>query len=248
MADVAVGAITGKRPMHEFIMKFQAALLAIALIHRRGARKYAPFAWCAATTKADSTVCNNIDAMIRHLSAHSMGFFQDIEGLPHIFHLGCRAAMLTTVYYRQHYETTWMDYPPIDNDTDPNYNPYIWITPEEVLSLSKLDFATYKKYLNKEKEYKINELQTYLYSLLIKVASNMHQEFIDNGKPAANSDTAIFTDVVTIDDIFHTSLLLLAQWIKNNDIYHFIDVSTLTDNDQKLLDTIFSVRHAIALK
>lgn len=132
------GSIKNKKPMIDIIRKYKSALLAISLIHRIGTRKYELFSWYNKPVESDSTVENNINAMIRHFSAHRSGVVFDSEShLPHLFHLACRCAMLITTYYKEKRE----DYTRSKIDDG---RPYCddaligcMITGEELISLSK---------------------------------------------------------------------------------------------------------------
>jgi hypothetical protein len=96
----AIGAYTNKESMGELVTKFKVPLVMTALVHERGTMKYESYSWLHSPTKSNSTISANLDAIDRHLSAHSMGKLMDVEGLPHIFHLACRAGMMVTTYLR----------------------------------------------------------------------------------------------------------------------------------------------------
>lgn len=97
-----VGAFTGKIKLGEIIKDMELPMRAVAVILKIGELKYPSYSWYNNYTdpKADSTVECNINAMLRHFTAHRMGFCVDPDSkMPHIFHLACRAALLTTTYY-----------------------------------------------------------------------------------------------------------------------------------------------------
>lgn len=97
----AVGAYTHKEPMSALIHKFKIPFAMMALVHERGTMKYVSYSWIQSPKKSNSTVEANLDAIDRHLGAHSMGKLIDVEGLPHLFHLACRAGMLVTTFLRE---------------------------------------------------------------------------------------------------------------------------------------------------
>lgn len=97
-----VGAFTGKIKLGDIIKDMELPMRAVAVILKIGELKYPSYSWYNNYTdpKADSTVECNINAMLRHFTAHRMGFCVDPDSkMPHIFHLACRAALLTTTYY-----------------------------------------------------------------------------------------------------------------------------------------------------
>jgi hypothetical protein len=99
--DIHTGHIGGKIHISSFISDYSVPLAMIALVHNRGARKYACYSWYSAPDTSNSTVEDNLDALFRHFGAHSMGQLRDIEGLPHIFHMCCRASMLISTAYKE---------------------------------------------------------------------------------------------------------------------------------------------------
>ena len=99
----ATGAFINKEPIGDKLRWFSSVLAMISLVHERGTMKYVSYSWMADPTKSNSTMNNNLDAIERHLDAHSMGKLMDPEGLPHIFHLACRAGMLVTTAMRDRY-------------------------------------------------------------------------------------------------------------------------------------------------
>ena len=97
-----VGAFTGKIKLGDIIKEMELPMRAVAVILKIGELKYPSYSWYNNYTdpKADSTVECNINAMLRHFTAHRMGFCVDPDSkMPHIFHLACRAALLTTTFY-----------------------------------------------------------------------------------------------------------------------------------------------------
>ena len=78
-----VGSIKGKKPLVDIINKYKIPLVAISLIHYIGTKKYELFSWYNNPSKSDSTIANNISALIRHFSAHRSGcLFDDESHLP----------------------------------------------------------------------------------------------------------------------------------------------------------------------
>lgn len=62
--------------------------------------KYEPYSWFNDPEHSDATISNNLNAMNRHYLAHTMNFWFDGDGLPHLYHLLCRTAMLVVNGYR----------------------------------------------------------------------------------------------------------------------------------------------------
>ena len=101
--DSFTGAFKNKEPIGDKLRWFSSVLAMISLVHERGTMKYVSYSWMVDPTKSNSTMTDNLDAIERHLDAHSMGKLMDPEGLPHIFHLACRAGMLVTTVMRERY-------------------------------------------------------------------------------------------------------------------------------------------------
>lgn len=135
-----IGAYTRKVPIHTLIGDFHKPLAMVALVHARGARKYKCYSWLNDPNASNSSVIENIDAMGRHLGSHTMGIPVDVEGLPHIFHLCCRAGMLVTTFYRQ-FNNNKEQLSDIRSLLPPQSIGH-FITDEEILSLSKTDLYT----------------------------------------------------------------------------------------------------------
>mgnify|MGYP003299590409 CR=1 FL=1 len=168
---VYTGALEGKIPFIKILQEFKNSIASIGLVHRRGARKYAAYSWLRDPDKSNSTVWENIDALLRHMTAHSIGLVKDPEGLPHIFHMCCRAGMLVTTYLRKQIPRPfdWPEHALEDSAEYPNIGG--WITPEELISL-----ANYYKYPDILEQYKKDDswdlaaLQDHIYSFLINAA------------------------------------------------------------------------------
>lgn len=82
----------------DVISKYHLGLAAVEVGHLVGALKYKPFSWYNDPYHSDSTIDNNINAIYRHLTAYEMGYAYDKDsGLPQLFHVACRSAMLLGV-------------------------------------------------------------------------------------------------------------------------------------------------------
>ena len=98
-----VGCFTGKVPLGSILTELHRPLSMIALRHHVGALKYGYYSWYNHPETSNATVIDNLDAILRHFSAHRMGKMVDPESrLPHIFHACCRAGMLVTSLYRDY--------------------------------------------------------------------------------------------------------------------------------------------------
>lgn len=97
---IPVGSFPLKVNIADVLQRNRFGLQVLGMVHERGSRKYKPYGWYNSPATTDSTVENNLNAIYRHFAAHSMGFPIDPEGLPHVFHMCCRAGMLVTTAYR----------------------------------------------------------------------------------------------------------------------------------------------------
>lgn len=131
-----VGAITEKIPVSKVIAEWHEPLAMISIVHIRGTRKYNAYSWLTDPNASNSTVQENIDALWRHFTAHSMGRPVDTEGLPHIFHMACRAGMLISTFYRKKNRLK-PAYQDVKTYVKDNYSFGYMLTPEEIFSLSK---------------------------------------------------------------------------------------------------------------
>ena len=139
--DNLTAAYEGKPDLVRICRANRLFFTAISLVHKRGCRKYAAYSWLNVPVGRDSSLMDNINAISRHFGAHSMGRILDPEGLPHIFHMCCRAGMLVTTAYRQaidyatvvHGTNTWaaLDYSLLGGDFG------IFLTPQEFLPFTK---------------------------------------------------------------------------------------------------------------
>lgn len=127
--------------MVKVVNMFHEQLAAISLVHLLGTRKYKAYSWLNDPRASNSTVTDNADAMYRHFIAHSMGRVWDPEGLPHLFHLCCRAGMLVTTWYRMMNPNPKMAYVDCSEMSRKLLLPSgvgQFLTPEEILSLGKV--------------------------------------------------------------------------------------------------------------
>lgn len=139
-----VGGYRHKEKLSQILVDYRDAFYMIALVHEQGTYKYDCYSWLTNPAASNSTIIENIDALYRHLGAHSMGRIMDPEGLPHLFHMVCRAGMLISTYYRSATKMAYR-YKPLRTKKFTKENPDSccipgWqITPEEIYSLSKPD-------------------------------------------------------------------------------------------------------------
>ena len=82
-----------------------------ALVHYIGAKKHGLYNWQNDPEHTDSTVLNNVSALLRHYTALRDGYFLDDSGLPHLFHMACRVCMLETTYIREYAKTEQVRHP-----------------------------------------------------------------------------------------------------------------------------------------
>lgn len=148
----------GKPSITEAWPHYRFHFRALAAVHDLGRSKYAAFSWQNNPNASNSTIENNIDALMRHITLHKAGHPQDSEGFPHIYHIACRIGMLLTTWYRQIYwgeptldrPDTFTDCGKVlaeymnassttfyDEDTSP-WLATLHITPEEIISCLKM--------------------------------------------------------------------------------------------------------------
>ncbi len=229
--SIMIGALEGKVPYTKILQEFSLPLAAIGLVHRRGARKYAAYSWLHDPEASNSTIWENIDAMLRHMTAHSIGMIQDPEGLPHIYHMCCRAGMLVTTYLREQVPDpmNWSveDIETIDNEDDPSFG--CWITPEEILALAV--YYNHKDYLypyyNNTKVIP-NLLQEHIYSLLLNCAMtyNRNNSWI-------NPKEDIFDYPTVIEDIFISTMIFAQNYLKNHKYTSLVNNDLLSEDDKE---------------
>lgn len=176
-----VGSIKGKKPLVDIINKYKIPLVAISLIHYIGTKKYELFSWYNNPSKSDSTIANNISALIRHFSAHRSGcLFDDESHLPHMFHMVCRCAMMITILYKEHLQDYTVH--DIKNGLRLCDDPFVgcMLTGEELISLSK-ELPCEMKYSHNELEIAIsNKLVNFaLFYDKIKLPEDMLNEICD---------------------------------------------------------------------
>lgn len=78
------------------------AAQAAACVHTKCTFKHPFHSWENIPEKSDSTIENNIDAIMRHYINYSENHIalEKESGLPHLFHIACRAHMLLGTFYR----------------------------------------------------------------------------------------------------------------------------------------------------
>ena len=90
----------GKFNLSACLQKHKKEFMAIALVHIQGAKKHGCYTYLNEPIGHNGSIRENIDAYIRHFCAHTIGKIWDPDGLPHIFHMLCRAEMILASYYR----------------------------------------------------------------------------------------------------------------------------------------------------
>lgn len=230
---IVVGALEGKVPYTQILQEFKLPLAAIGLVHRRGARKYSAYSWLNDPEASNSTIWENIDAMLRHMTAHSIGMIQDPEGLPHIYHMCCRAGMLVTTYLREQVPAPmeWLpgkieDITGEDEGDSPSFG--CWITPEELLAL-----AVYDAYKDCWAPYFDNYgltaglLQEHIYSLLLNCSMTYGK---DDSWIAPKID--LFDSPTSIEDIFISTILFAQDYMKKHKYTTLVNSNLLTIDDK----------------
>lgn len=192
--------MVGKIPVSDIVKQHQAGLAMIALVHIRGTRKYEPYSWLNNPNASNSTVKENIDALWRHFTAHSMGRPVDPEGLPHIFHMACRAGMLVSTYYRSinPIKPLYEDVRGLEKVDETTFG---WmLTPEEIFSLSKFHYNDLKG-MNTE------EFTPWLMNALVDLSLSDQKDYFPP------TDWKILSKVMGIDILFFRILQFCKlQW------------------------------------
>lgn len=251
--DTRVGAITGKIQLHEQLKYFHSSLAAIGLVHRRGARKYTPYGWFCDPFNTDATPTATLSALLRHFSAHSMGFFTDIEGLPHIFHMCCRAAMYVSIKYKWRFGAVlrWnhglLTPSAFNPDTDENevaLNWQHWITPMELVSLSKFTPDHYRTFWEDELTMHVHkDSNQFSYDKLRSAVwtSYMSEAIVNDDQSATIAPLTandVFHEVYPEDMLFHLTLLFTEKWLSMVNLSKSVLMDKLTAADKELLEII----------
>lgn len=182
-----VGAFPDKTDIISLLKKYVKALAMITLVHDRGARKYFNYSWLIDPNASNSSIEDNLNALYRHFVAHSMGQIVDSEGLPHIFHMACRAGMLVSTYYRQ-FNPFKVSYKNI-NDTDYMDHSFIGrqITPEEIACIAG-------ESQHPDIPHDLEQLQPYIQGLMLEMSTNIdkfHKVYPGTIHPLDHLDGAI---------------------------------------------------------
>lgn len=134
VSEKLVGGYSHKELITDTINQYEIPLKMVSIVHHFGSLKYKPFSWYNFPYVSNSSIIDNVNALFRHLGAHSMGKIKDKEGLLHIMHACCRGAMLVSVFYKE--ESACNVSLPTQNITEPS-EWYGFIDHEELLALTK---------------------------------------------------------------------------------------------------------------
>lgn len=221
------GALEGKVPYTRILTEFKIPLAAIGLVHRRGARKYAAYSWLRDPSASNSTVWENIDAMLRHMTAHSIGLVRDPEGLPHIYHMCCRAGMLVSTYLREQVPDPFRWPEKALEDNQDHLDPGCWLTPEELVAL-----ANYYKYPTSLEKYRIDGkwdisfLQNHIYSMLSTAALTYLKHQWTKKKQS------LFSELSLPENIFVSTMIYAKEFLRQYSYKDLVDETLLTEDDK----------------
>lgn len=209
---IATGAFMNKEHIGDKLRWFSSVLAMIALVHERGTMKYTSYSWMADPEKSNSSISDNLDAIERHLGAHTMGRLLDPEGLPHIFHAACRAGMLVTTFLRKKYSVKSI---PV-RDKTASYSSFAsaligsQITTEEIIALTK----TLPESLSNIKQMQPSELLPIIRGLLI----DLHLDIKEADSLPSNKN--LFENMSKIEILFQLICYYTrACWIFNHQLY-----------------------------
>lgn len=215
------GFIKNKPNITETVLMYRTGLKVAALIHAIAEQKYTAYSWYNDPDNCDSTIRDNINAIYRHFTAYSMGFGLDEDGLPHVFHMCCRAGMLVSTAYRR-----WLDctpaYSPIEKRDPVERHWGFYITPYEVYSLTKTRLKEKGKQLQNAP---IDELCNFIHTSLLRIMESDVDTFFNA------EHTPSFRNLKTLYcyDYLYYAAILLAQRV-------FDDMPELPLNNEKLYD------------
>lgn len=213
--------------MNELIKKYKRPLAAIALVHLIGTRKYDAYSWQNYPTASNSTCLENIDALIRHFSAHSMGQIIDPDGLPHMFNMCCRAGMLVSTFYRKRnqHKTIYKNvaHPAIDWFG-------IFLTPEELLVCSKED-----QHVNLADN--LEQLYPHIWGLLVECAEHTEEQL-----SPSFTEFDIYKHCPMVDCIFHAIFKAFMIWDQTFEYTRFLQASKFRNNELTFLNYVFDIK------
>lgn len=221
-----IGSFPTKREMYPVFRDFILPLNMIAFVHRRGAKKYPLYKWYNDPHQCDSSIIANLNAIYRHFAAYSMGFSMDPEGLPHVFHMCCRAGMMITTAYRKWNNCTELLANGTGDSDTLKYgalggNFFNFITPEEVVSLTKTNDITYSS----------NEAE--LKPIVHQILSSCLRNYVEYSQlNVTEKDFNIFTTTTELDILFRVICYLATAYWKNCP-YLDLDNTDLFDEDER---------------
>lgn len=223
-----IGAFPTKREIYPVFRDFALPLNMIAFVHYRGAKKYPLYKWYNDPHQCDSSIIANLNAIYRHFAAYSMGFSMDPEGLPHVFHMCCRAGMLITTAYRQWNGCTALLANGIGDSDALKYGTttghlFNFITPEEIVSLCKTSNVTY------------SSDETQLKPLVHQILSSVITHYDTYSHPQFGEQSfSVFSSCTELDELFRVVCALAsAYW--NKCPYLDLDNTDLFTEDEKQL-------------
>lgn len=213
-----IGAFKGKIKLVDIIKDMELPMKAVSVILKTGELKYPSYSWYNNYTnpKADSTLECNLNAMLRHFTAHRMGFAVDPDSkMPHIFHLACRAALMITTYYLASTENIRYRHNLIRPTSEYDYKESVGLyIPGEVLtSLGKTVTLMPENYTHNRLEVMINDL-------LYRAALGDIQELKDP-----------FTQLTTPDIILRAVFMYVKDMCHSEFMHDF--VNSINDNHPK---------------
>ena len=152
----------------------------VNLVLRKGAEKHGALSWQRDPVRSDSTVSNNFSAILRHFTMIQEGRLIDDDGVPHVFHLACRVAMLYTTYLRNYDRDDYIALAGAINykerhASNINYH----ITPEMILGiLAYHDFELEFSHVAVDTKL---DVDLHYYQLLMYISLNMHDKLSLHG-------------------------------------------------------------------
>lgn len=221
-------SFNGKPSITEAWPLYKHHFRALAAVHELGRSKYSAFSWQNNPQASNSTIENNVDALMRHIALHKAGHVQDSEGFPHVYHIACRIGMLLTTWYRQ---MSWgspiYDRPDTFPDCQDILATYIATNPTTIFS-DQVDVWLPMLHITPEET--IACLKMYLPN------GTLLRRHIDTNIVKYQTNTASHYEIIYILDIMQLMLLTLVASSEEgySDYLHIAE--TLKKIDAELID------------
>lgn len=210
-----MGGYLNKESLSQLLTEYGNILQIQTVINDFSAKKYGAFSWRNSPETSNSTIKDNLEAIFRHFSAHTMGEVIDVDGYPHLFNMVCRANMMVSVAIRSmnnpdgstaRLNYTDEDVTDIDKlyteiNTSSNFQ-YQHVTVETILALFKMDREVYKNHPQLAKA-TANQLRPLIVKGILRLLSvPQDTEDFQHDK---------FTHICAIERLYHMIILFVRK-------------------------------------